>query len=145
MSNKRPEWYYSTIKRIARYTKQKDRADILEMRLQEQGAKLTPVYSSQPHGSGVSDPTGNQGDKTMQDQEELRAITIELKTLALAISKLSEEKQLIITEKYIQGEMDKYVFWVLRKQYGIRSRDTYYRFKDEAVMELAEILGEKKI
>ena len=61
----------------------------------------------------------------------------------LAVGMLPEAKKLIINVKYLQENKDDYAQRVLRKNHGLRSRDSYYRLKDEAVEELAKTMGEK--
>lgn len=75
---------------------------------------------------------------------ELIGLEKENALIDYAVSLLSQEKQLIITVKYLQGNKDLYCQRILRKEYHIKSRDTYYRWKDEAVGELAKMLGEVK-
>jgi len=77
-------------------------------------------------------------------QGELRQIEQEIHLIDVAISMLPAPKKLIIDLKYMQGNKDIYVQRVLKKKHGIKSRDSYYRYKDEAVGELAKMLGEEK-
>jgi hypothetical protein len=69
----------------------------------------------------------------MQNEKEI---------LDYAVSMLSDIKRFLIDLKYMQDNKDVYVQSALKKRYDIRSRDTYYRLKDEAVKELARMLGE---
>lgn len=80
---------------------------------------------------------------TLTDKKaELEQKEKEIRLIDTAVGMLSEEKQLIIRVKYLEDNKDKYVQWVLRKKHGTKSRDTYYKLKDEAVAELARTFGE---
>lgn len=141
---KHPMWYYSTIRKLARYKHDTDRIDYLIMDISISGTKITPAYSDQPHGSSTSDSTGDLAERVGDKRTELKALQRDIALLDYAVSKLSEIKQLIIDLKYKQDNKELYVQSVLRKRHGIKSRDSYYRFRDEAVEEIAMIMGEKK-
>ena len=112
--------------------------------LSEIGPALTPVYSSQPHGTETSDPVGKLGDKIIAKRAEFIEKSREIRTLDLAVSKLSERKQTIIRMKYMDEyqNMDKVIFITMRRQHTVSCERTYFNVKNEAIEELAKMLGE---
>ena len=143
IKQKRPPWYYSTIFRITRYKGNQDRITYLLRELSMMGVKTTQVCSDMPHGSGVSDSTGDLASKIYDKKKLLVELQNENELIDLAVGMLPEAKKLIIDTKYLQENKDDYAQRVLRKHHGLRSRDSYYRLKDEAVEELAKTIGEK--
>ena len=77
----------------------------------------------------------------MDKQEEPKGIETEIYLMDIAIKQLSEDKQLIVRLRYIEGNKDSYVQRLLKKEHGVKSRDKYYSLKDEAVLELAGTFG----
>ena len=140
---KRPPWHYSTISRLTRYKGNQDRITYLLRELSMMGVKTTQVCSDMPHGSGVSDSTGDLASKIYDKKKLLVELQNENELIDLAVGMLPDAKKLIIDTKYLQENKDDYAQRVLRKNHGLRSRDSYYRLKDEAVEELAKTMGEK--
>jgi DNA helicase HerA-like ATPase len=144
VKNKRPDYYYSVIHRLAKYKQNCDRIAYLQKDLGILGPKTTPGYTDMPHGSGTTDSTGDLAAKVSDKLNELLQLQKDVELIDYAVSMLSEIKQLIIDVKYKQENKDIYVQSILRKKHGVKSRDSYYRLKDEAVEELAKMMGEKK-
>ena len=114
------------------------------------GPSVTAGYSLTPGGSGTSDSTGQLASRIGDKISELRYIEHELKMIDLAVSMLSEPKQLIIKVRYLTEDgMDKGAAITLRnhsKKYGWRvmCHGTYERLRNEAVAQIAGILGDKE-
>ena len=140
---KRPPWHYSTISRLTHYKPNQDRITYLLKELSMMVVKTTQVCSDMPHGSGVSDSTGDLASKIYDKKKLLVELQNENELIDLAVGMLTEAKKLIIDTKYLQENKDDYAQRILRKNHGLRSRDSYYRLKDEAVQELAKTMGEK--
>jgi len=138
-----PPWHYITIARLTRYKPNQDRIAYLLRELSMMGVKTTQVCTDMPHGSGVSDSTGDLASKISDKKKLLVELQNENELIDLAVGMLSEAKKLIIDVKYLQENKDDYAQRVLQKNHGLRSRDSYYRLKDEAVEELAKMMGEK--
>ena len=139
-----PPYYYSVIARLTRYKGHQDRILYLTKELSMMGVKTTQEYTDMPHGSGTSDSTGDMASKVGDKRKELIQAQNEVELIDLAVGMLSEAKGLIITERYLNDNKEAYVQFVLKKNHGLRSRDSYYRLKDEAVEELSRMMGEKK-
>jgi len=139
-----PPYYYAVIARLTRYKGNQDRIAYLLKELSMLGVKTTVTYSDMPHGSGTGDSTGDMASKVGDKRRELIRAQNEVELIDLAVGMLSEPKKLIIDLKYLQENKDDYAQRMLRKNHGLRSRDSYYRLKDEAVGELAKMMGEKK-
>lgn len=137
----RPPWFYKTIERISKYQERQRRATFLREEIAHLCPKTTPVYSLAPSHSGTSDQVANLAQTILDKQEELRKAENEIYLIDVAIGQLSEEKQLIIKERYIQGNKDAYVRRLLKRDYKIKSKDKYYSLKDKAVEELARTFG----
>lgn len=137
----RPAWFYKTINRLSKYQEYERRIIYLREEISRQQPKTTPVYSLAPAHSGISDQVGNMAQTIVDKQEELIKTENEIYLMDLAIGQLSEEKQFIIREKYIQVNKDAYVQRLLKKDYGVKNKDKYYSLKDEAVEELASTFG----
>jgi len=138
----RPSWYYIVIRRLAKYKQNLDRISYLTKELSTLATKVTPAYSDQPHRSGTSDATGDLATKVGDKHTNLIELQRDVDLIVYAVSMLSPIKQVIIKTKYLEENQDKYVIWDIRKHHGVKSRDTYYRYKDEAIKELARIFGE---
>ena len=141
IKEKRPPWFYLTISKLSGYKRKVDRIDYLQKELGSMGVKTTQVYTDMPHGSGTSDSTGDLASKVGDKQTELAGLIIEVDLIEYAVGMLDKVKNLIITEKYLNENKDAYVQFCLKKNHSFRSRDTYYRLRDEAVGELAGIMG----
>lgn len=140
----KPTWYVQCIKRLSRYQENQNRANILRKEIEFGGPKTTAAYSLAPAYTGPGDSVGNLAGSIGDMRQELLGLEKENALIDYAVSLLSQEKQLIISLKYLQENKDLYVQRILRKEHRIKSRDTYYRWKDEAVGELAKMLGEMK-
>lgn len=138
-----PLYYYAVIARLTRYKPNQDRIAYLLRELSMMGVKTTQVCSDMPHGSGTSDSTGDLASRISDRKRELVQLQNEVELIDLAVGLLGEAKKLIIDVKYLQENKDDYTQRVLQKNHGLRSRDSYYRLKDEAVGELAKTMGEK--
>ena len=136
----RASWYFTVIHRLTKYKQNLDRIAYLTKELSTLGTKVTPAYSDQPHGSGTSDATGDLATKIGDKHTNLLELQRENGLIDYAVSMLSEQKQLIIKTKYFEENQDKYAQWALRKQFGVRARQTYYSMKDEAIKELARMM-----
>ena len=134
--------YANTIRRLAAYKYNLERINIIIKELGIMGVKITPTLTDMPHGSGISDATGDLASRVGDKYNELIRMQNEKEILDYAVSMLSDIKRFLIDLKYMQDNKDVYVQSALKKRYDIRSRDTYYRLKDEAVKELARMLGE---
>jgi hypothetical protein len=148
MNKEHPQWYYATVHRLNAYVTHKRRIAVLNEQIEAQGPKLTPVYTSQPRGSGTSDPTGNQGDRLLKLKAELQEREQAIRIIDLAVSMLSAPKKLIIEVRYLTDEgTDKAARLTLRA-HGKRNKwrtmhnVTYQKLRDEAIKEIAEMLGE---
>jgi len=141
---KRPPWYYSVISRLTRYKPNQDRIAYILRELSMMGVKTTQVYTDMPHGSGTSDSTGDLASKISDKKKLLIELQNEVELIDLAVSMLPDAKRLIITTRYLEEQQDKYAQWALRKKHSVRARQTYYTMKDEAVRELAKMMGEEK-
>jgi len=139
-----PLYHYSTISRLTRYKPNQDRIAYLLRELSMMGVKTTQVCTDMPHGSGVSDSTGDLASKISDKKKLLVELQNENELIDLAVGMLGEVKRLIITERYLNDNKETYVQFVLKKNHGLRSRDSYYRLKDEAIGELAKMMGEIK-
>ena len=139
-----PPYHYAVISRLTRYKPNCDRIVYIEKELAMMGVKTTQVCTDMPHGSGTSDSTGDMASKVGDKRRELIQAQNEVELIDLAVGMLSEVKGLIITERYLNDNKEAYVQFVLKKNHGLRSRDSYYRLKDEAVEELSRMMGEKK-
>ena len=142
VKHKKPDYYFSVIHRLAKYKQNCDRIAYLQKELGMMGPKTTPGYTDMPHGSGTTDSTGDLGTKVADKNSELLQLQKDVELIDYAVGMLSEIKQFIIDLKYKQDNKDIYVQHVLKKRHGIKSRDSYYRLKDEAVEELAKMMGE---
>ena len=145
---RKPDYYYSVIHRLAKYKQNTDRIAYLTKELSALGPKTTPVYSSQPHGSGTSDSTGDLATRVGDKNSELAQLKVDVELIDYAVSMLSAPKQLIIKVRFMtEYGQDKGARITLRsnaRKYGWRmmSQGIYERLRDEAVAELAQILGE---
>ena len=137
-----PPYHYAVINRLTRYKPNCDRIVYIKKELAMMGVKTTVTYSDMPHGSGTSDSTGDLASRISDKKRELLQLQNEVELIYLAVSMLPDVTRLIITERYLNDNKEAYVQFVLKKNHGLRSRDSYYRLKDEAVGELARMMGE---
>lgn len=108
------------------------------------GVKTTVTYSDMPHGSGTSDSTGDLAVKVGDKHRELEQLQRDIELIDYAVGMIPEIKRFIIDLKYLQDNKDDYVQRKLYQKHRLKSRDSYYRLKDEAVEELAKMMGEVK-
>ena len=147
---RKASWYYSTIHRLSKYKQNCDRIAYLQKELGMMGVKTTVTYSDMPHGSGTSDSTGDFAVRVESRKSELAELQKDVELIDYAVGMLSAPKQLIIKVRYLtEGGMDKGAAVTLRnhaKRYQWRAMhlSTYERLRDEAVSEIAGILGDKK-
>lgn len=144
------ESHRSTINRLLQYKSNLDRIAYLQKELSMMGVKTTPVYSSQPGGSSTSDSTGNLAARVGDRQSELLELQKDIELIDYAVSLLSQPKQLIIKVRFLtEGGQDKGARITLRAnakkfKWRMMHHSTYERLRDEAVKEIAGILGEKE-
>ncbi len=123
---------------------------MLRQEIEAAGPSITAGYSLTPGGSGTSDNTGQLATRMGDKLSELRGIENEIKLIDLAVSMLSAPKKLIIEVRYLTADgQDKGARITLRanaKKHKWRAmhHSTYERLRDEAVREIAEMLGEKE-
>lgn len=114
------------------------------------GVKTTVTYSDMPHGSGTSDSTGDLAVRIEEKESELSELQWNVELIDYAVSMLSEPKQLIIKVRFLTEDgQDKGARITLRanaRKYHWRmmSQAPYERLRDEAIAEMAKILGEDK-
>ena len=143
-----PPWYYVVVSRLTRYKGRVDIVDCLLRELSAMGIKTTQVYTDMPHGSGVSDSTGDLASTIASKKKALQEARNEIGIIDYAVGKLSEPKQLIVKVRYLtEFGQDKGASITLRnhaKKHGKRMLNyrVYERMRDEAVRELAEMFGE---
>lgn len=141
------ENHKNTIHRLLQYRKNLDRISYLQKTLSMMGIKTTPVYSSQPGGSDTSDSTGNLAAKVGDLQSELLELQRDIELIDYAVSLLSQPKQLIIKVRFLtEGGQDKGASIVLKshgRRYNWKTKNyrTYEKLRDEALEEMAGILG----
>lgn len=144
---KRPAWYYSTIHRLAKYKQNCDRIAYLQKELGMMGPKTTPGYTDMPHGSGTTDSTGDLGARVADKNAEILQLQKDVELIDYAVGMLSEQKQLIIKTRYLtEGGQDKGASITLsnharRFKWKARNYRTYERLRDEALEEIAGIIG----
>lgn len=149
IKEKHPPWHYVTIARLSDYKRNVDRVDSLTKELGMLGSKTTVTYSDMPHGSGTSDSCGDLASKVGDKHTELIEKQNEVTIIEYVVSKLSEQKQLIIRTRFMtEGGQDKGAFITLgnhARRYKWRTRNyrTYEKLRDEAIKEIARMLGEK--
>ena len=133
------------MKRLSNYQYLTNRAKVLRLEIEFAGPKTTAAYSLAPAYSGPGDSVGQLAEQMVDKETELRQAEQEIRLIDTVVGLLDERDRMIIDLKYLQGNKDAYVILQLRKKYGgVRSRDTYYRWKDDAVAELAKMLGKLK-
>ena len=142
------ESHRNTINRLLQYAEHKKRAEILREEIEFAGPKTTAGYSLAPGGSGTSDSTGQLASKLSDKLIELRQVEHDIKLIDIAVGLLSAPKRLIIEVRYLtEGGQDKGARLTLRasaKKHKWRAmhHSTYEKLRDEAVREIAGILGE---
>ncbi len=141
----------NTIQRLLQYKIDLDRIAYLQKELSMMGVKTTPVYSSQPGGSGTSDSTGNLAARVGDRETELSELQKNIELIDYAVSLLSQPKQLIIKVRFLtEGGQDKGARITLRanarkNKWRMMSQKTYEKLRDEAIEEIARILGEDRV
>lgn len=114
------------------------------------GVKTTVTLSDMPHGSGTSDSTGDFAVRVDAMKSELAGLQRDVELVDYAVSMLNAPKRLIIETRYLTEDgMDKGARVTLRSharkfQWRAMSHTTYEKLRDEAVEQIAGILGEKK-
>jgi hypothetical protein len=150
VKHKRPDYYYSVIHRLAKYKQNCDRIAYLQKELGMMGVKTTVTYSDMPHGSGTSDSTGDLSSKIADKNSEILQLQKDVELIDYAVSMLSAPKQLIIKVRFMtEYGQDKGARITLRSnarkyKWRMMSQGIYERLRDEAVAEMAQILGEMK-
>jgi len=140
--------HQATINRLKNYQYLKNRAVILREEIAFAGVKTTAGYSLAPGGSGTSDSTGRLASSLSDKLAELREKEREIKLIDMAVGMLSAPKKLIIEVRYLTEDgQDKGARITLRanaKKYKWRAmhHSTYERLRDEAIEEIAGMLGE---
>ena len=148
VKQRKPDYYYSVIKRLAKYNEDTKRIAYIIKELVSLGPKTTPGYSDQPHGSGTTDSTGDLAAKIGDKNIELAQLKVDVELIDYAVSMLSAPKQLIIKVRFMtEYGQDKGARITLRASarkfnWRMMSQAPYERLRDEAVAELAQILGE---
>lgn len=138
----------NTINRLLRYQDHKNRAVILREEIAFAGPKTTAGYSLAPGGSGTSDSTGQLASRIGDKLSELREIEQEIKLIEMAVGMLSAPKKLVIEVRYLtEGGQDKGARITLRanakkNKWRAMCHSTYERLRDEAIEEIARMLGE---
>lgn len=151
VKQRKPDYHYNTIKRLAKYNEDTKRIAYLQKELAMLGPKTTPGYSDQPHGSGTTDSTGDLACKVGDKNSELLRLQKDVELIDYAVGMLSEPKRLIIEVRYLSdGGQDKGARITLRAnakkfKWRMMSQNTYERLRDEAIEEMARILGEDKV
>lgn len=113
------------------------------------GPSVTVGYSLTPGGSGTSDSTGQLASRIGDKISELREIEHEIKIIDMAVGMLSAPKKLIIEVRYLtDGGYDKAARLTLRanakkNKWRAMHHSTYERLRDDAIREVAGMLGEK--
>jgi hypothetical protein len=147
---RKPDYYYNTIKRLAKYNEDTKRIAYLQKELSSMGVNTTVTYSDMPHGSGTSDSTGDLSSKMADKNIELLQLQKDVELIDYAVGMLSQPKQLIIKVRFMtEYGQDKGARITLRSnarkyKWRMMSQGIYERLRDEAVGELAQILGENK-
>ena len=145
------ESHKSTINRLIKYQENHKKAVILREEIAFAGPKTTAGYSLAPGGSGMSDSTGQLASRIGDKLSELKEIEQEIKLIELAVGMLSAPKRLIIEVRYLtEGGQDKGARITLRanarkNKWRMMSQNTYERLRNEAIEEMARILGEDKV
>lgn len=145
---RKPDYYYNIIKRLAKYNEDTKRIAYLQKELSSMGVKTTVTYSDMPHGSGTSDSTGDMAVRVGDRQTELLQLQKDVELIDYAVSMLSAPKQLIMKVRFMtEYGQDKGARITLRASarkfnWRMMSQAPYERLRDEAVAELAQILGE---
>jgi len=146
----RPPWYFSTVHRLAQYKTDVKQIAFLQKELGRMGVKATVTYSDMPHGSGTSDSTGELAVRLEEKKSELVELQWRVELIDYAVSMLSEPKQLIVKVRFLtEYGQDKGARITLRAnarkhKWRMMSQAPYERLRDEAVAEMAKILGEDK-
>jgi len=141
------ESHRATIIHLLQYRKNLDRIAYLQKTLSTMGIKTTPVYSSQPGGTGTSDSTGNLATRVSDLQSEIMELQRDNELIDYAVSLLSQPKQLIIKVRFLtEGGHDKGASITLKshgRKYNWKTRNyrTYEKLRDEALEEMTGILG----
>jgi len=149
VKQRKEPWYYNTINRLSDYKRNFDRVNSLTKELSMLGSKTTVTYSDMPHGSGVSDSCGDLATKVGDKNTELIEKQNEVMLIEYVVSILSEQKQLIIRTRFMtEGGQDKGAFITLgnhARRYKWRAKNyrTYEKLREEAIEEIAGMLGEK--
>jgi len=142
------ECHKNTINRLTNYQYLKNRTVILRDEIAFAGPKTTAGYSLAPGGSGTSDSTGQLAARIGDKLSELRETEQEIRLIDLAVGMLSAPKKLIIEVRYLtEGGQDKGARLTLRanakkNKWRMMHHSTYERLRDEAVGEVAKMLGE---
>ena len=140
--------YSNTIHRLTKYQENHKKVVILREDIEFLGPKTTAGYSLAPGGSGTSDSTGQLASTISDKMDELKAIEHEIKIIDMAVGMLSAPKKLIVQVRYLTEDgYDKAARLTLRanakkNKWRAMHHSTYERLRDEAVKEIAEMLGE---
>lgn len=125
MRNSKPGWYRDTVNLLKSYPGFSRRVEILDksiLSIVGPSKKITQSFGG--GGSGI--------DPEVEHDELSRKMEI----MEVAVEKLDERKKYIVKGKYFIGER----FLDICEDLGIGS-STYYREHDEAIRELASMLG----
>jgi hypothetical protein len=121
---------------------------ILRQEIEYMGPKTTSTLSHAPGSTGTSDSTGRLACAIEEKLSDLRRIEQEIKLIETAVNMLSAPKKLIIEVRYLTDDgTDKAARLTLRA-HGKRNKwrtmhnVTYQKLRDEAIKEIAEMLGE---
>ncbi len=145
------ESHRNTIQRLIKYQENQKKATILREEIAFAGPKTTAGYSLAPGGSGTSDSTGQLASRISDKMDELRQVEHEIKIIDMAVGMLSAPKKLIIEVRFLtEGGQDKGALIALRnqsKKHGwkrMKQHNVYERLRNEAVREIAMMLGDKE-
>ena len=112
------------------------------------GIKITSVCTGMPHGSGVSDSTGNLASNIEGKKAELAERQAKKELVDYALGTLSAPKRLIIETRFMtENIQDKAAFIVLRahskrNKWKVMHYRKYEQLRDEALMEIAHVFGD---
>ena len=118
--------------------------------IESAGPKTTTNLSLAPGSSGTSDATGVLASRITDKMNELRELEQEVRLIDLAVSMLSAPKKLIIEVRYLTEDgTDKAARITLRanarkNKWRTMHNTTYERLRNEAIKEIAGMLGESE-
>lgn len=113
------------------YPKLSAQATIDRERLHDLFPGCTPNYSSEPHGSGTSDSTGNYAVKRTDDTHSMRQV----RAIEVALTALTEDEREFVQLRYF-GRWRKYD---VCSKMNVSERQ-YDRIRREAIDLMAELL-----